>query len=73
MERAGGQADDLSRHIEDALLAEPDQVRVEGYRLDRPDARPLHGAAFLLGKGETRGLGLAVHGGEDLGVQVALV
>ena len=73
VERAGGKADKRAGDLFDRLLAEADEVGVERDGLDRPDAGPVDGAAFFFGEAAAGGLGFAVHGGEDLGREVALV
>ena len=50
VERAGGKADERAGDFVDGLLAEVDELGVEGDGLDRPDAGPVDGAAFFLGE-----------------------
>ena len=73
VERAGGEADGFFGDIDDGFAAEGDEVGVEGDGLDGPGVGPFDGAAFFGGEAAAGFLSFAVHDGEDVGGEVALV
>ena len=73
VERAGGEADRFAGDIDDGFAAEGDEVGVEGDGFDGPCVGPVDSAALFGGEAAAGFLSFAVHGGEDVGGEVALV